>query len=233
MDNFLERVVIEPFDRFKERILEFLPNILTSILILFAGIVLGKILKNLFLKIFRAIKLDKFSERSGVVEIMQKGGIKDPVSMIVARIMSWVVIFVFVILSLQSLNIPSIERILGSFILYLPNIFIAAIILLFGYILSNFFGRAALIASVNAGIKVSGLIGKLVKLTIFLLSITMALEQLGIGRETIIIAFAIIFGGIVLALSLAFGLGGKDIAKEHLEKKLRGDEKEKDNIKHM
>jgi hypothetical protein len=233
MDNFLERVFIEPFDRFKERILEFLPNILTSILILFAGILLGIILKNLFLKIFRAIKLDKFSERSGIVEIMQKGGIKDPVSMIVARIMSWVIIFVFIILSLQSLNIPSIEHILEIFILYLPNIFVAAIILLFGYILSNFFGRAALIASVNAGIKVSGLIGKLVKLTIFLLSITMALEQLGIGRETIIIAFAIIFGGIVLALSLAFGLGGKDIAKEHLEKKLRGDEKEKDNIKHM
>jgi hypothetical protein len=231
MDNFLERVVLEPFDRLRERVLEFLPNILTSILILFAGVLLGIILKKLFLKIFRAIKLDKFSERSGIVEMLQKGGIKDSVSMIVARIMSWIIIFGFLILSLQSLNIPSVERILESFILYLPNIFIAAIILLFGYILSNFFGRAALIASVNAGIKVSGLIGKLVKLTIFLLSITMALEQLGIGKETIIIAFAIIFGGIIFALSLAFGLGGKDIAKEHLEKKLKGEEK--DNIKHV
>ena len=59
----------------------------------------------------------------------------------------------------------------------------------------------------------------------------MALEQLGIGRETIIIAFAIVFGGIVLALSIAFGLGGRDIAKEYLEKKLKGEEK--DEIEHL
>ena len=73
----------------------------------------------------------------------------------------------------------------------------------------------------NAGFKASGLIGKFVKLTVFLLlAVTMALEQLGIGRGTIIIAFAIIFGGIVLALAIAFGLGGRNIAKDYLEKKL-------------
>jgi hypothetical protein len=63
----------------------------------------------------------------------------------------------------------------------------------------------------------------------------MALEQLGIGRETIVIAFAIIFGGIVLAFALAFGLGGRDAAKEYLEKKIKGDrgEDEKDEISHL
>lgn len=60
----------------------------------------------------------------------------------------------------------------------------------------------------------------------------MALEQLGIGRETIIISFSIIFGGIVLALAIAFGLGGRDIAKEYIEKKIKGDEK-KDEISHL
>jgi len=98
--------------------------------------------------------------------------------------------------------------------------------------LGNFFGRAALIASVNAGIKISGLIGRFVKFTVFILSGTMALEQLGIARGTIIISFAIIFGGIVLALAIAFGLGGRDIAKEYLEKKVKGEEK-KDEINHL
>ncbi len=116
--------------------------------------------------------------------------------------------------------------------LELPNVFVAALILLFGYLLGNFFGRAALIASVNAGIRFSGLIGKFVKFTVFILSATMALEQLGIGRETVIIAFAIIFGGIVLALAIAFGLGGRDIAKAYLEKKMKGEEK-KDEISHL
>ena len=138
----------------------------------------------------------------------------------------------FFILSLRSLNVPVIERILERFILYLPNVFVATVILFFGYMLSNFLGRTALITAVNAGLKLSGLIGRFVKLTIFLLAVTMALEQLGIGRETIIISFAIIFGGIVLALATAFGLGGRDIAKEYLEKKIKGDEK-KDEISHL
>jgi hypothetical protein len=232
MNNFLQKVIIEPFDRFTERLIQFLPDILTSIIIFISGIILGLILKSVFLRFFRVIKVDKLSERSGVVEMIKKGGLKEPLSLIFSRLICWLTIISFSILSLRSLNVPVIERIFERFILYLPNIFVAAVILFLGYLLSNFLGRAALIASVNAGIKLSGLIGKSVKLTIFLLAVTMALEQLGIGRETIVIAFAIIFGGIVLAIALAFGLGGKDIAKEHIEKKIKGEEK-KDDISHL
>jgi len=232
MNNFLQRVIIEPLDRFIERLLQFLPDILTSILIFISGIVLGLILKSIFLRVFRAIKLDKFSERSGVVEMIKKGGVKEPLSLILSRFISWITIISFSILSLRSLNVPVIERILERFILYLPNVFVAGVILFLGYLLGNFLGRAALIASVNAGIKLSGIIGRFVKLTIFLLAVTMALEQLGIGRETIVIAFAIIFGGIVLALAIAFGLGGRDTAKDYIEKKVKGEEK-KDEISHL
>jgi len=232
MNNFLQRVIIEPFERFFEKVLQFLPDFLSAILIFTLGIVLGFILRAVSLRLFRTIKLDKFSERSGVVEIIQKGGIREPVSLILSRIIGWLTIISFSILSLYSLEVPAIGQILERFLLYLPNVFVAAVILFFGYFLSNFLGRAALIASVNAGFKASGLMGKFVKLTIFLLAATMALEQLGIGKETIIIAFAIIFGGIVLALAIAFGLGGRNLAKKYLEKKLlKG--KDKDDIKHL
>jgi hypothetical protein len=232
MNGFLERVLIQPFDRFVERLLAFLPDIMTSILIFVAGIVLGIILKAVFLRFFQAIKIDKFSERSGAVEMMKKGGVKEPVSVILARLLGWVTVISFLILSLRTLNIPAIEQILERFILYLPNVFVAAVIIFLGYFLGNFLGRASLIASVNAGFRMAGMIARFVKLTILLLSMTMALEQLGIGRETIIIAFAVIFGGVVFALSLAFGLGGRDIAKEFLEKKIRGEER-KDEINHL
>ena len=232
MYNFLQRVIIEPFERFFEKVLQFLPDFLSAILIFAFGIVLGFILRAVSLRLFRTIKLDKFSERSGVVEIIQKGGIREPVSLILSRIIGWLTIISFSILSLYSLEVPAIGQILERFLLYLPNVFVAAVILFFGYFLSNFLGRAALIASVNAGFKASGLMGKFVKLTIFLLAATMALEQLGIGKETIIIAFAIIFGGIVLALAIAFGLGGRNLAKKYLEKKLLKGE-DKDDIKHL
>ena len=232
MNNFLQRVIIEPFERFFEKVLQFLPDFLSAILIFALGIDLGFILRAIFLRLFRTIKLDKFSERSGVIELLRKGGIKDSVSVLLAKVIGWITIVIFAIISMRELEIPTVERLFESFLLYLPNVFVAALILLFGYLLGNFFGRAALIASVNAGIKFSGLIGRFVKFTVFILSGTMALEQLGIGRGTIIIAFAIIFGGIVLALAIAFGLGGKDIAMEYLKKKLLKGE-EKDDIEHL
>jgi hypothetical protein len=232
MGNFLQRVVVEPFERFSDKVLQFLPNFLTAILILIVGIIFGVVLKGIFLRLFKAVGLDRISERSGVIELLRKGGIKDSVSVLLAKVVGWITIVVFAVISMRELEIPTVERLFESFLLYLPNVFVAALILLFGYLLGNFFGRAALIASVNAGIRFSGLIGRFVKFAVFLLAGTMALEQLGIGRETIIIAFAIVFGGIVLALSIAFGLGGRDIAKEYLEKKVKGEEK-KDEISHL
>jgi len=225
-------VIIEPFERFFEKALQFLPDFFSAILIFAFGIVLGFILRAISLRLFRTIKLDKFSERSGVIELLRKGGIKDSVSVLLAKVIGWITIVIFAVISMRELEIPTVERLFESFLLYLPNVFVAALILLFGYLLGNFFGRAALIASVNAGIKISGLIGRFVKFTVFILSGTMALEQLGIARGTIIISFAIIFGGIVLALAIAFGLGGRDIAKEYLEKKVKGEEK-KDEINHL
>jgi hypothetical protein len=233
MDNFLQRVVVEPYNRFLEKLFSFLPDLLSSILIFITGILLGLILRVIFLRVFRAIRIDKFSERSGFSEMLKRGGIKDPFSLIISRIIGWLTIISFSILSLRSLNVPAIERILEKFILYLPNVFVAAVILFLGYLLGNFLGRTALVAAVNAGMKLAGLLGRLVKLTVFLLALTMALEQLGIGRKTIVITFAIIYGGIVLALAIALGLGGKDIAKEFLEKKIKGEEEKKDEISHL
>ncbi|MBI4378575.1 MAG: hypothetical protein HY578_05695 [Nitrospinae bacterium] len=230
--NIFQRIIIEPFERFFERVLQFLPNFITALLIFIVGIVFGIILKGLFLKFFNAVSLDKFSERSGMIELMRKGGIRDSLSVLLSRIIEWITIVVFAVISLKALEVSTVERIFERILLYLPNVFIASLLLLFGYLLGNFLGRAALIASVNAGIKVSGLIGRFVKFAIFIFAGTMALEQLGIGRETVVIAFTIIFGGIVLALSIAFGLGGKEIARTYLEKKFLKEE-EKDDIKHI
>ncbi|MFH1702560.1 MAG: hypothetical protein ABIB41_03875 [Nitrospirota bacterium] len=233
MNNFLQTVVVEPFNRFLEKVLSFLPDLLSSILIFISGILLGLIFRTIFLRVFRAIRIDRFSERSGFAEMLKRGGIKEPISLLISRIIGWLTIISFSILSLRSLNVPAIERILEKFILYLPNVFVAAVILFIGYLLGNFLGRTALVAAVNAGMKLAGLIGRLVKLTVLLLAMTMALEQLGIGRKTIVISFAIIYGGIVLALAIAFGLGGKDVAKEYLEKKIKGTGEKEDEISHL
>jgi hypothetical protein len=230
--NLFERMITEPLEKLYEQILQFLPNLLASLLLFILGLAIGWIMRAIFARLFRTLKLDRFSESLGLKEVLHKGGIKAPLSELLSKIIGWIIIVTFTIISLRALEIPTVEGLLERFLFYLPNVFAAALILFFGYLLSNFLGRAVLIASVNAGLRVSGLIGSLVKLGVFLLSVTMSLEQLGIGSSTIIVAFAIVFGGIVFALALAFGLGGRDIAREHLEKILSKEE-EKDEISHL
>ncbi len=235
VDDILERVVIEPLGGFFEKLLHFLPNLVVAIVIFLIGVVVAIIFRAVFARLFRVFGVDRLSERYGTAELMKKGGLQDPVSVLLSKFLAWVVVVIFAVIAMRALGVNTVGRLLESFLLYLPSVFAALLVLLFGYLLSNFLGRAALIASVNAGIRFAGLIGKFVKFLIFTLATTMALEQLGIGRETVVLAFSILLAGVVLAFALAFGLGGKDLAREYLERVVRKRETEggEDNIRHL
>lgn len=230
--NKFEQILIQPLEMFYEKILLFLPNFLAAVMLLLIGLFLAWILKLISVKIFGSLQIDNFSERIGLNNILHRGGVKESLSGILSILISSIVIFTFSVISLRALDMPAVERLLEKLFLYLPNIFVALLIIFFGYILSNFLGRAILIASVNAGIRVSELIAKIVKTAVVLLAATMSLEQLGIGSSTIIVAFAIVFGGIILALAIAFGLGGKEMAADYLKKKLC-EKEEQDEINHL
>lgn len=230
--NIIQRLFIEPFQKCYENLLFFLPNLLTSLIILIIGIVLAYLMKIVISRILKALKIDRFAERTGIFEVLSRGGVKDSCSSLISKIIEWLIVFTFVIIAMQNLKIPTVEHLVEKLFMYLPNILVAAFILVLGYLLSNFFARAVLIASVNAGMKSAGLIGKFTRFAVFMLAATMALEQLGIGKDTVIVAFTIIFGGLVLATAIAVGLGGKDIARQYLEKKMKEDEKE-DDINHV
>jgi len=105
-----------------------------------------------------------------------------------------------------------------------------------GYLIAVFLGQATLIAAVNAQINSARLVSRAVRWFIIILSLTMALYHLGIAEKVIVATFTITFGGIVLALAIAFGWGGRELAKDFLEKLSKQREKEggeKDHISHI
>jgi len=232
--EFVQRLFIDPFNRFLDNLLLFLPNFLTALVILLVGLLLGALLKMIFVRLFRAVGIDGLCERTGMNQMLSKSGISDPLSLLLAKIIGGVTVAVFAVIAVQTISVPAVERLLERFFLYLPNVFVAFLVLFVGYLLSNFLGRAALIASVNAGVRFSGLVGRFVRYVILIMSVTMALEHLGIGSETVIIAFTIVFSGVVLAFALAFGLGGRDAARDYLDRKLKGSENDDaDEITHL
>ncbi len=136
--------------------------------------------------------------------------------------------------ALGALNLQPINQFAQSFLAYLPRLFTAMVILVIGYLLSNFLSQAVLIAAVNAGFMAARSLAALSRWGIQLVALAMALEQLGIAEKTVAVSFGIAFGGLVLALALAFGLGAKDLAKEFLERQFgkRGGGN-KDDLTHL
>jgi hypothetical protein len=231
--NICDAILTVPLKDFLQRLVAFLPNLLSSLIIFVLGLVLGWFLKKIIVKIAKLFKTDHFCAKFGVTEACEKIGIKGLPSQFIGRIFYWLVVIIFTIIALYTLKVPAIENVLEQFVLYLPNIFIAALLIIAGYLLGNFLGRTILIAAVNAGMRFAGLLARGVKILIFVFAFAMALEQLGIGRNIVVVAFAILFSGIVFALALAFGLGGKDIARDYLEKRFKEDEEEKNDIQHL
>jgi len=230
--NILHRLLFEPLERSYESFLKLLPGFFSSIMLIVCGILLGFVFKHLILRLLRVARIDKLAQKLGTTEALARAGIHGTPSHMLSKLVQWIVILIFLIISMQNLKMPTVEHLMEQFLLYLPNVFVAAFILIVGYLLGNFFARATLIALVNAGISDSRLAARFVRFVVFTLTGTMALEQLGIGRDTVIVAFAITFGGVVLAFAIAFGFAGRSTARKYLERRTRED-KDRDNINHL
>jgi hypothetical protein len=135
---------------------------------------------------------------------------------VLATGLAWAVFGVFLLLAIAALNLQIAMNLLAQAFAYLPQVLIALAILLLGSLVSAFLRRSALIAAVNAGLASARLLAGAVHAGLMFLFVAMALEHLGLGRQVIIVSFTILFGGLVLALSLAFGLAGRDLARDFL-----------------
>jgi small-conductance mechanosensitive channel len=232
--EILSKAILYPLKEFNRKIIHFIPKIFIFFTIFIIGFVIAKIVKILALKLFDILDLDKASTRSGFSETLERWGVKESPSVLLSKVICWIILTIFIMIGLTYLDINIVNNLIGKFLIYLPNLIIGIFILICGHLLANFFGRAALIAGVNANIKYATFIGRAVRFVINILAIAMAMEQIGLARSIVISAFSIIFGGVILALSLAFGLAGKDLAKEFLEKSIKENKsREKDDLSHL
>lgn len=233
MEAFLNNVLLDPLKSFLETAAAFVPNLLTALLLIILGFIVAWFIKLLITRLLKVLQLDVLAEKSGMTTALRNMRILETLSGLIGRISYWVVVLVFFTMAFHALKTPAVEEFLARFFLYLPNVFVAVTVIVIGYLVGNFLGRATLIASVNADLPIASFLSRFVKITIFILAASMALELLGIGKDTVIVAFAIVFGGIVLALAIAFGLGAQDVAKEYLEKKLKERDEKRDRIEHI
>jgi hypothetical protein len=213
--------ITDSLHRFLTRVLDFLPNLLEMILILIVGFILAWLVEKISFRFLRAIHFDRASEESGLAHFFCRGGAGSCASRVLSRFFYWLIVVITIILGINALRIQATQALVTKFFNYLPHLFAAIVIAVVGYLVANFLGRAVLIAAVNARLESAKLYSRTVKWLIIVLALAMALYHLEIAERIVVVAFAIFFGGIVLSLALAFGWGGRDLAKNFLERLYR------------
>jgi Conserved TM helix len=216
------------YDNFVHMLTEFLPHLLVMLIIILVGLVVAFVLKYILRTFLRLTRLDRVSEEAGASRVLRMAHLPS-MSELLSRSLFWVTWFGFILVGLSVLGVASLQEQISRFLRFLPEVFIAILILFLGVAIANFLSRAALLAAVNAGLASARILSWAIRFAIWILAVTMTLEELGVARQTVIAAFSIIFGATMLGLAIAFGLGGQDLARKFLEKHARNTKKEGSN----
>jgi len=207
----------------------YLPRLIVMLIVAFLGWVVAYLLKVLVRSILRLTKFSKLLENAGAAQLLNQAALPSSTELL-SQIVFWVAWVGFILLGVSVLGIVGLREYISRFFLFLPRLLVALIILFVGLLVASFFSRAALLAAVNANFRSSRLLSILIRITISIFALSMVFEVLGVAEETMLIAFGTAFGAVMLGLAIAFGIGGKDLAREFLEKKLAtGKKEEKDD----
>ena len=209
-----------------------LPRIIVLVIIAFVGWVVAYALKVSLRSLLRLIKFDKLSESAGASALLTKAALPSATELL-SRFAFWVAWLGFILLGVSVLGILGLQDQIAKFFLFLPRLFVALFIIFFGLLAASFFSRAALLAAVNANLPSPRLLSVSLRSVIIIFVLSMVFEELGVADQTVLLAFGIAFGAMMLGLAIAFGLGGKDLAQQFLEKRLvhsRKDEVKEDEL---
>jgi hypothetical protein len=211
-------VVTGAWNAFATKITAFLPELIGAIIIFVVGWIIARLVKLATEKLLNLVRFNKATEKTGVNKFLKKGEIVKAPSEIVGMLVYWFIMILVLIASLDALGLPIVSDMLNSIFLYIPNVVAAIIVLVLGFLMGSLLAAVVRTAASNAGLKNAEGLGKLALYAIVFFSGAIALIQLGIGEEVVSSAFGLVFGAAALALALAFGLGGRDVAAEYLKR---------------
>ena len=208
----MERVG-ESLERLKAalfQILGILPGLVLALVILAAGFFVARTLERLVDNLLAKLQFDREAARWGVAEAVERGGKGGPTA-VVGKLLFWLVMLVVILLASSAL-VSNIGDLFANLVGYIPTVFSAIIVIILGMILGEFV-RALIQASAGAveGVRV---LSQVAKFVIVMISVFMALQQVGVAADIVTTAFTLILGAAALAVSLAFGLGNTGLAGE-------------------
>ncbi|HEX6316648.1 MAG TPA: hypothetical protein VFZ73_17370 [Gemmatimonadaceae bacterium] len=187
-----------------------IPALLGALVILFAGYLLSKLIEQATERLLHRINLNQALERGGVMDAVERGASHFNPTKVIGKTLFWIVMFAVIMVAATALGMESLTAVFTELVGYLPSLMSAIVILIVGIVLGRFTG--GLIMASAGALQGAPTLARVGRLGVVMLSVFMALQELGVGTEIVTTAFAILFGAVAFGLALAFGLGNRELA---------------------
>jgi hypothetical protein len=205
-------------------------NVLVMLGIMIAGSIFSWLVSWAVEKLLILFRFDKWAGDVGMTTFLERGGVRSQPSTIISRIIFWILIVTFFSFGLTYVGLPQFTEYASRITSALPYIVISTIIVIVGMIFSTFLSRVIYMACENANIGYGEVISKSVRIFLVVITFGIVFEYMGIGSTIISISFLIIFGGVILALSLAVGIGLSGLITDFIKDKVSGSRSRKKRI---
>ena len=205
----------------------YLPRAVVMLILALIGWVIAYAVKVILRSALRLIRFDRISENAGASQLLNSAALP-PATEVLSRFVFWLTWLGFILLGVSVLGILGLQEQIAKFFIFLPRLFAAVLILFFGLLAAGFFARAALLAAVNANVPSPRLLSLAIRSIIIVFVLSIVFEELGLAEQTMLVAFGIAFGALMLGLALAFGIGGRNLAQRFLEERFVREKREQD-----
>ena len=191
--------------------LEAIPQVIGALLIVIIGWIISSILARVVREILERVGADRMFATHGGQVYGSRSSQFQP-SVVVSEIVKWIVRFIFLVAAANVLGMPQISQLFNQVLLWIPNLLVAAVILLVAPLLARFVRGSIEVGAGQMGFSNASLLGRIAEIAIIAFAVLVAINQLGIAADLINILFIGIVAALSLAFGLAFGLGGRDVA---------------------
>jgi hypothetical protein len=216
--DLMAQSIISAFGNGLSEVFSFIPRLVGFLVILFVGWLVGIAVAKVLTALLRKIGFERLSNRIGMTRMEQRMGIKMDSAQILGKIAFWFIFLIFLVPATDALGVPTISNVLNMLVDYVPNIFVAVLVLFLGTILGVLAGDIIRGTATASKMGHPEILGNIVRWAIIGFACLIALEQLKIAPALITVLFAAVVGGLALAFGLSFGLGGRDSAQRLLSR---------------
>jgi Conserved TM helix len=228
----VERALNDSTTRVITSVARLLPGVLALVVAVLIAALVAWIVRVLLRRSLLSVHFDERTRQWGGETTTGWSGSQSPTTL-VTRCVSWLIMFVGFLIGISAFDATLTSRLVMRAFEYLPNLFAAIVVLILGSIVARFLARGVLIGAVNMNLQHARLLSIGVKWLVLVVAGAMSLDHLGIGGRIIHLAFGLLFGGIVLALALAVGLGSKDMVSRSLERQASKTEEIEEPFRHL